>query len=97
MKNGNRTFVCHKKVSKKICNELRPCMQKTAARFRDPVSGKTSHPATLYYLADEGRMLKVSSVFDIGKSTMSKVIRRVTQTMSKYLGNKHIALPTNQK
>lgn len=53
--------------------------------------------ATLYYLADEGRMLKVSSVFDIGKSTMSKVIRRVTQTMSKYLGNKHIALPTNQK
>ena len=46
--------------------------------------------ATLYYVADEGRMGKLSNVFGIGKSTVLKVIRLVTQAISKYLGKKCI-------
>ena len=53
--------------------------------------------ATLYYLADEGRMRKVSIVFGIGKSTVSKVRRHVTQTISQYLGKRCVVRPTNQK
>ena len=46
--------------------------------------------ATLYYLADEGRVGKLSNVFGISKSTVLKVIRLVTQAISKYLGKKCI-------
>ena len=53
--------------------------------------------ATLYYFADEGRMRKVANSFGIGKTTVSKIIRRVTQAISKYLGSKFIVLPTNEK
>ena len=53
--------------------------------------------AALYYLADKGRMQKVANSFGIGKSTVSKVIRRVTQAILKYLGSKYIVLPTNEK
>ena len=53
--------------------------------------------ATLYYLADESRMRKVVNSFGIEKSTVSKIIRRVTQDISKYLGSKYIALPKNEK
>ena len=48
--------------------------------------------ATLYYLADEGRMRKLSNFFGIEKLTVSKIIRRVTQAISKY-----IVLPTDEK
>ena len=42
-------------------------------------------------------MRKVSNLFDIGKSTVSKVIRRVTQAISQFFGNSYFVLPTNQK
>ena len=52
---------------------------------------------SLYHLADEGRMRKVADSFGIGKSTVLKIIRRVIQVISKYLGGKYIILPTNEK
>ena len=81
----------------KLCGALRPDMQKNFTRFSDPVSVEKQVAATLYYLAEEGRMRKVSNVFGIGKSTISKVIRRVTQAITQYPGNGYIVLPTNQK
>ena len=42
-------------------------------------------------------MRKVFNVFGIGKSTESKVIGRVTQAISKYLGIRYIVLRTKQK
>ena len=53
--------------------------------------------ATLYCLADEGRMWKVAYSFGIRKSTVSKIIRRVTQAISKYLKVNILFLPTNKK
>ena len=81
----------------KLCGALRPYMQKNCTRFSGPVSVEKQVTATLYYLAEEGRMRKVSNVFGIGKSTISKVIRRVTQALTQYPGNGYIVLPTNQK
>ena len=81
----------------KYCGELQPYIQKISTRFRDPVSVEKQVTATLYYLADEGRMHKVSNVFGIGKSTVSKVIRRVSSAISEYLGNRHIVLPCRKE
>ena len=80
-----------------LCTELRPYIQKNKTRFQDPISVEKQVAATLYYLADESRMRKVVNSFGIEKSTVSKIIRRVTQDISKYLGSKYIALPKNEK
>ena len=52
---------------------------------------------SLYHLADEGRMRKAADSFGVRKSTISKIIRRVIQVISKYLGGKYNILPTNEK
>ena len=89
-------FRMSQKSFHKLCTELRPYLEKQSTRFRDPVSVEKQVASTLYYLADEGRLRKVSNVFGIGKSTVSKIVRRVTQAISKYLGSKYIVLPTDQ-
>ena len=43
-----------------LCEELRPYLAKQTTKLRKPVSVETQVATTLYYLADEGRMRKVS-------------------------------------
>ena len=81
----------------KLCTVLRPYIQKNKTRFRDPISVEKQVAATLYYLVDEGKKRKVANSFVIGKLTVSKIIRRVTQAISKYLRGKYIVSPTNEK
>ena len=61
------------------------------------MSVETQVAVTLYYLADEGRMRKVSNSFGLGKATVSKVIRRVTSVISEKLGPKYIVLPKTKE
>ena len=79
-----------------LCEELRPYLTKQTTKLRKPVSVETQVAATLYYLADEGRMRKVSNSFGLGKATVSKVIRRVTFVISEKLGAKYIVLPMSE-
>ena len=58
-----------------------------------PLSVETQVAVTLSYLADEGRMGKVANVFGIGKSTVLKVVRRVTMAISRLLGPQYIKHP----
>ena len=44
-----------------LCEELRPYLTKQTTKLRKPVSVKTQVAATLYYLADEGKMRKLSN------------------------------------
>ena len=62
-------------------------------QFRDPISVEQQVACTLYYLADEGRSRKVSNAFGIGKSTASKIVRRVSKTISVHLAPKYSSLP----
>ena len=48
---------------------------------------------TLYYLADERRMRKVANAFGIGKSTVLKLVRRVTMAISRLLSPQYIKHP----
>ena len=80
-----------------LCEELRPYLTKQTTKLRKPASVETQVAATLYYLADEGRMRKVSNSFGLGKATVSKVIRRVTSVISEKLGAKYIVLPKTKE
>ena len=75
-----------------LCEELRPYLTKQTTKLRKHVSVETQVAVTLYYLADEGRMRKVSNSFGLGKATVSKVIHHVTSVISEKLGPKHILL-----
>ena len=75
-----------------LCEELRPYLTKQTTELRKHVSVETQVAVTLYYLADEGRMRKVSNSFGLGKATVSKVIHHVTSVISEKLGPKHILL-----
>ena len=74
-----------------LCEDLR------LPKLSKPVSVETQVAATLYYLADEGRMRKVSNSFGLGKATVSKVIRRVTSVISEKLGAMYIVLPKTKE
>ena len=61
-----------------LYEELRPYLTKQTTKLRKSLSVETQVAVTLYYLADEGRMRKISNSFGLGKATFSKAIRRVT-------------------
>lgn len=45
--------------------------------FKYLISVEKQVATSLHYLAEEGRMRKVTNSFGIGKSTISKIVRRV--------------------
>ena len=79
-----------------LCEELRPYIERQRSSFREPVSVETQVAVTLYYLADEGRIRKISNAFGLGKSTVSTIIRRVTGAISRNLASKYIKLPCTE-
>ena len=46
---------------------------------------------------DEGRLRKVANAFNIGKSTASRIIRRVSQAISKLLATKYVQVPPTEE
>ena len=46
---------------------------------------------------DEGRLRKVANAFNIGKSTASRIIRRVAQAISKLLATKYVQVHTTEE
>ena len=72
-------------------------MTKKSTRSREPIPVEKQVAVTLYYLADEGRMRKVSNSLGIGKSTVSKIGRKVTGIISKQLESKNIKLPKSEE
>ena len=80
-----------------LCEELRPYLTKQTTKLRKPVSVETQVAVTLYYLAGEGRIRKVSDSFGLGKATVSKVIRRVTSVILEKLELKYIVLPKTKE
>ena len=86
-------FRMNRETFLKLCDDLRPSLEGQATRMQMPLSVEKQVAVTLYYLADEGRMRKVANAFDIGKSTVSKVVRRVTMAISRLLGPQYIKHP----
>ena len=62
--------------------------------MRAPLDTDTRVAITLYYLSDEGRYRKVANAFGIGRSTISIIIKEVTELIAYKLGPKFIKFPT---
>ena len=90
-------FRMSKETFMKLCNELRPCLEKQVTNMRGPLSVETQVGVTLYYLSDEARYRKVANSFGIGKNTVSTTVRRVATVISTKLGPKYINLPCSEE
>ena len=80
----------------KLCDELRPFLERKVTNMRMPVAVEKQVAVTLYYIADEGRLRKVANAFGLAKSTVSVIGRRVCSRISDVLGPKYITLPKNE-
>ena len=80
----------------KLYDQLRPYTGKETNRFRKPLSVETNVVITLYYIADEERMQKVTNAFGRTKCAVSLVARSVTQTISNLMGSS-IKLPQTEE
>lgn len=49
----------------KLCNELRPYIQKKSTHMRSSISVDKHLAVTLYYLSDEGRLRKSANTFGL--------------------------------
>ena len=78
----------------KLCDKVRPFLQKQSTGMRSAISVEKQVAVTLYYLSDEGKYFKVANGFGIGRSTVSETVRRVSKCISIVLGPEYIKLPT---
>ena len=64
--------------------------------MREPISPETQVAATLYYLSDAGCMRKTANSFGIRKSTVSCIVKNITEMICRHLGPKFIKLPLSE-
>ena len=63
------------------------CRRKLLACERHWMSIHHNVAITLYYLSDEGRYRKVANAFGIGRSTVSTIIKEVTDSLINLVQN----------
>ena len=80
-----------------LSDELQPYIMKNTTQMRKPIDVEKQVAVVLYYLVDEGCMRKTSKAFGIAKSTVFKIIYRVTKAIDIYLGLKLIKLPITEE
>ena len=80
----------------KLCDDLRPLLERRTTRMRKPLSVETQVAVTLYYLADEGRYRKIANAFGLSRSSISIAVRKVCASITEYLGPRYIKLPANE-
>ena len=77
----------------KLCDELRPHIQKRTTNMRSPVEVERQVALTLYYLSDEGRLRKTANAFGLSRSIVSVTVRKLARVLCAHLGPKYIQLP----
>ena len=80
-----------------LCEELRPYLTKQTTKLRKHVSIETQVAVTLYYLADEGRMRKVSNSFGLGRKLFQKSFAVFPLWFHKKHGPKYVVLPKTKE
>ena len=80
-----------------LCDKLHPHIKKTTTIMRSPIDVQKQLGITLYYLSDEGRLRKTANAFGVSRSSVSIIIKRVTQVISMHLGPKYIKLSVTKE
>ena len=76
----------------KLCDELRPYIEKKTTTMRSPIDVEKQVAITLYYLSDDGRLRKANA-FGVSRSSVSIIVRHESYIISVCLGPKYIKLP----
>lgn len=77
-----------------IYGELAEHLKKSNTTMREPLPAKKRLAATLYRLATNAEYLKVASLFGIGKSTTTSLVRDVCDVIVNILKDKYLSLTT---
>ena len=77
----------------KLCNELRPHIQKQTTNMRSPIEVERQVSLVLYYLSDEERLRQTANAFELSQSTVSITVRRIARVLAINLGHKYIQHP----
>lgn len=78
----------------RLCQQIRPFIEKESTHMREPISVEKQIAVTLYYLMDEGRYRKVANAFGISRASVSIIVRNVCTVIGSHLGPQYIKLPT---
>lgn len=73
-----------------LCRSRRPYISRKHTPLRAPISVEKQDGITLYYWLDGRRMRKTANAFSVAPCTVSAIIKRVTCSVSKFLGNTYI-------
>ena len=68
----------------KLCDQVRPFVEKKLQLHCS------------YYLADEGRYRKGANAFEISRSSVSLIVRKVSFIITYHLGPKYVKLPGSE-
>ena len=86
-----------KEKFKKLCDQVRPFVEKRVTNVRKPISVKKQVAITLYYFADEGRYRKVANAFGISRSSVFLIAGKVSFIITYHLGPKYVMLPWSEE
>ena len=78
----------------KLCNMLRPYLEKKCTCLRTPISVAAQLGLFLYYISDKGCYRKTANAFRISWASISRIIRRVAYAVTTFVGPKLTRLPT---
>ena len=90
-------FRMSKSIFFKLCDELRPHIEKKTSIIQSSIDVEKQVGITLYYLSDEGQSRKTANAFGVSRSSVSIIVRRVSSVISVYLRPKYIKLPITKE
>ena len=80
-----------------LCDLLRPLLRGQTTNMRRPISVEKQVAVLLYFLSDEGRYRKTANAFGIGRTTVSKIVRKVSLVIRRELGLQFVKLPAGEE
>ena len=80
-----------------LLNYITDSIEKQDTNFRMAIKPAKRLGIALHYYRDEGRMRKTAKFFDVGKSTVSMVVRELSWAITRIVGPLFIKLPTTEE
>ena len=90
-------FRMRKENFEKLCNELRPYIERQSTNMRNCIDVETQVAVYLYYTSDEGRLRKTANAFGLSRASVGGIVRRLGKAITEHMGPTDIAIPTSQE
>ena len=90
-------FRMRKENFEKLCNELRPYIERQSTNMRNCIDVETQVAVYLYYTSDGGRLRKTANAFGLSRASVSGIVRRLGKAITEHMGPTYIAMPTSQE